>query len=74
MKIDDAYTKWEMYADKREVEEQLKLFGLDDHAQEVNNVKAQMLANHRMSRFKDEKEYYMVKLYPNYWYKDLKNQ
>ena len=74
MKIDDAYTKWEMYADKREVEEQLKLFGLDDHAQEVNNVKAQMLANHRMSRFKDEKEYYLVKLYPNYWYKDLKNQ
>ncbi|CAI8032743.1 hypothetical protein GBAR_LOCUS18486, partial [Geodia barretti] len=33
-----------------------------------------MLANQRMSRFKDEKQYYLVKLYPDTWYKELKNK
>ena len=74
MKINDAYVKWEMYADKTEVEEKLEKLNLEDHMQEVNAARALLLASQRMSRFKDEKQYYLIKLYPDVWYKGLKNR
>ena len=74
MKINDAYMKWDMYADKTDVEEKLDTLNLEDHSQEISTAQALMLANQRMSRFKDEKQYYLVKLYPDTWYKELKNK
>ena len=74
MKISDAYTKWEMYANKAEVEEKLENLNLEDHFQMINEARSFMLASQRTSRFKDEKQYYLVKLYPDTWYKELKNQ
>ena len=74
MKMNDAYMKWEMYADKADVENRLDTLNLEDHSQEIRIAQALLLASQRMSRFKDEKQYYLVKLYPDTWYKDLKNQ
>ena len=74
MKINDAYVKWEMYADKTEVEERLESLNLEDHSQEINSARALLLTSQRMSRFKDEKQYYLVKFYPDTWYKALKNR
>ena len=74
MQINDAYMKWEMYADKAEVEDKLNMLNLEDHSQDVNEARALLLANERMSRFKDEKQYYLVKLYPDTWYKELRNR
>ena len=74
MKINDAYMQWEMYANKAEVEDKLNTLNLEDHSQDINDALAMLLANHRMSRFKDEKDYYLVKLYPDTWYKDLRNR
>ena len=74
MKISDAYTKWEMYADKGAVEENLENLNLEDHSQKISIVQALLLASHRTSRFKDEKQYHLVKLYPDTWYKVLKNR
>ncbi len=74
MKINDAYTKWEMYANKAEVEEKLVNLNLEDHSQEIQEAQAFILVSQRTSRFKDEKQYYLVKFYPDTWYKQLKNQ
>jgi hypothetical protein len=74
MDVNDAYMKWEMYAGKTEVEEKLDSLNLEDHSVEVNIARALLLASHRMSRFKDEKEYYLVRLYPDTWYMELKNR
>ena len=73
-KVNDAYMKWELYADKTEVEQRLDMLNLEDRTQEINTAKVVLLATQRTSRFKDEKMYYLVKFYPDYWYKDLKNQ
>ena len=74
MRINDAYIKWEMYADKTEVENKLSTLNLEDHSQDINVAHVLLLANQRKSRFKDEKEYYLVKLFPDTWYKGLKNR
>ena len=74
MKKYNEYMKWKMFADKEEVEEKLSLLKLEDHLQEVNNAHALLLASKRKSRFKDEKRYYLVKLYPDTWYKGLQNR
>ena len=74
MKINTAYMKWEMYADKTAVEEKLDKLNLEDHSQDINFARALLLTSQRMSRFKDEKKYYLIKLYPDTWYKGLKNR
>ena len=74
MRINDAYIKWEMYADKTEVEKKLSTLNLEDYSQDINVARVLLLANQRKSRFKDEKEYYLVKLFPDTWYKGLKNR
>ena len=74
MKKYNEYMKWKMFADKEEVEEKLSFLKLEDHLQEVNNAHALLLASKRKSRYKDEKRYYLVKLYPDIWYKGLQNR
>ena len=74
MSISDAYMKWEMYADKTEIEDKLNMLDLEDHAQDIYDVRASLLANHRMSRFNVDKDYYLVRFEPDTWYKELKNR
>lgn len=73
-KKDNALTKWEIFAERKEVEEKLGTLKLEDHSQDINAARALLLANQRKSRFKDEKEYFLIKLYPDTWYKGLKNR
>ena len=73
-KKEEALAKWKMFADKDEVEERLDVLELTDYSQDINAARAVLLTNRRESRFKDEKEYYLVKLYPDTWYKALKNR
>lgn len=74
MRVNDAYMKWEMFAAKTEVEEKLGKLNLEDHSLEIIDARALLLANKRKSRFKDEKEYFLIRLYPDTWYKTLRNR
>ena len=73
-KKEEALTRWKMFADKDEVEERLDALELTDYSQDINTARAVLLTNRRESRFKDEKVYYLVKLYPDTWYRVLKNR
>lgn len=73
-RVSDAYIKWEMFAAKTEVEEKLSKLNLEDHSQEITDAHALLITNKRMSRFKDEKEYFLVRLYPDTWFKTLRNR
>jgi hypothetical protein len=70
----EALTKWKIFANKEDVEEKLDLLKLTDHSQEIYNAKVLLVTNRRKSRFKDEKVYYLVRLYPENWYKKLQNK
>ena len=70
----EALTKWKMFAYKDEVEERLHFLTLTDYSQEINTAQVLLLTNRRQSLFKDQKVYYLVRFYPDTWYKDLKNR
>ena len=74
MKASSVYMQWEMYAGKTDMEEKLSQLNLEDHAEEISDALALLLTNERKSRFKDEKKYSLVRLYPDTWYKTLNNR
>ena len=70
----EALTRWKLFADKEAVEERLNSLKLMDHSQEIYDAKVLLITNHRESRFKDEKMYYLVTFYPDIWYRRLMNE
>ena len=70
----EALTKWKLFAEKDEVEEKLSLLELSDYSQDIYDAHVLIVINRRESRFKDENIFYLVKFYPDTWYKGLKNQ
>ena len=70
----EALTRWKMFADKEGVEERLSSLKLTDYSQDINAVRVLLLTDHRESRFKDEKSYYLITLIPDTWYKELQNK
>lgn len=72
--IVDAYTKWEIFGSKNEVEQWLSTLNLEDYSEPLDDAQAVLIASKKKSKFKDEKVYYPVEFIPGDWFHLLENR
>ena len=72
--IDGAYLKWELYGDKIEVEKKLYKLDLRDRSEPLQEARALLIASKKRSKYREEKVYRPVQLFPGHWFDLLKNR
>ncbi len=72
--VKHAYYEWDVYGSKNETEAWLEVLNLQDHSKPLNEARSLLFATTRTSRYKDEKLYFPIEFYPNYWFDILRNK
>lgn len=73
-KVNDSYTKWEVFGNRTEVERRLTKVNLQDRSEPLESAQALLEATRRKSKYQEEQIFYPVKFIPGHWYKLLDNR